>query len=330
MKAIVVPKFGGPEVMQYMDMDKPSISSTQVLIRVVATSVNYADIKTRYGNKGEGKFPFIPGLDCAGVVEEVGKDVVHLKAGQRVIAFPKSGSYAEFAAAEEYMTFPIPNGVDFHTAAACPIVLFTSYKLLADVARIEKGETVLVHAASGGIGTTAIQLAKLLGARKVIGTVGSEAKVAAAINAGADDVIVRESEDFIQKVNELTGGNGVDVILDSIAGDVAAGSLKCLAKFGRMVNFGNASGVAGEFNTSELHNSSRAVLGFSFGTTRKHRPHQVSQIAERALPFLEKGQINLQIGRIFPLAEAEQANRFVESRESTGKILLDVSHGVSN
>ncbi|RFU71234.1 quinone oxidoreductase [Peribacillus saganii] len=326
MKAIIVPKFGGPEVMQYIDTEMPSISSTQVLIRVIATSVNFADIKKRYA--GEGGFPFIPGLDCAGVIEEVGKDVVNLKAGQRVIAFPKSGAYAEYAAAEECMTFLIPDGIDFNTAAACPIVLFTSYQLLADVARLEKGESVLVHAASGGIGTTAIQLAKQLGASKVIGTVGSEAKVSAAAAAGADAVIIREHEDITARVNELTGGSGVDVILDSIAGDVAEESLKCLARFGRMVNFGNASGGPGQFNTSDLHNSSRSVLGFSFGTIRKHRPHLVSHIADRALPFLEKAQVKLQIGRIFPLAEAEQAHQFVESRLSTGKILLEVSRSV--
>ncbi len=176
MKAIVVTSFGGPEVMKYTDVDMPTISDNQVLIRVVATSVNFADIKSRYGKKGNKTFPFIPGIDATGIVERVGSQVKNIHPGQRVIAFPQNGSYAEYIVANENLTFVLPDEVNFQTAAACPIVSFTSYNLLTNVARLQQGESVLIHAAAGGIGTTAIQLAKLLGAEKVIGTVGSEAK----------------------------------------------------------------------------------------------------------------------------------------------------------
>lgn len=189
MKAIVVTSFGGPEVMKYTDFDIPAISEDQVLIRVVATSVNFADIKSRYGKKGNKALPFIPGIDATGIVERVGSHVKNIHPGQRVIAFTQNGSYAEYVVANENLTFVLPHEVDFQAAAACPIVSFTSYNLLANVARIQKGESVLIHAAAGGIGTTAIQLAKLLGARTVIGTIGSETKRKIALDAGADYVI---------------------------------------------------------------------------------------------------------------------------------------------
>ncbi len=277
MKAIVVTSFGGPEVMKYTDVDIPAISEDQVLIRVVATSVNFADIKSRYGKKGNKALPFIPGIDAAGIVERVGSQVKNIHPGQRVIAFPQNGSYAEYVVANENLTFVLPDEVDFQTAAACPIVSFTSYNLLANVARLQQGESVLIHAAAGGIGTTAIQLAKRLGAGTVIGTVGSEVKRKIALNAGADYVICHQDEDFVKKVNELTNGEGVDVILDSISGTVSEKSLNCLAYYGRLIHFGNASGEIGNFQTKDLHASCRSILGFSFGTTRKKRPELYSK-----------------------------------------------------
>jgi NADPH2:quinone reductase len=147
--------------------------------------------------------------------------------------------------------------VNFEKAAGSPLVSFTAYKLLADVGRLQPGETVLIHAAAGGIGTTAIQLAKLLGASSVIGTVGSQSKVSAALEAGADHVICIETKDFVQEVNTLTNGSGVDVVLDSISGKVAEKSLECLESYGRLVNFGNASGDFGQFITKDLHASCR-------------------------------------------------------------------------
>ncbi len=189
MKAIVVTAFGGPETMKYTEVDMPTFNEKQVLIRVIATSVNFADIKSRYGKKGNRKLPFIPGIDAAGIVEQVGSDVKSIHVGQRVIAFPLNGSYAEYVVANENLTFVLPDEVDFTIAAACPVVSFASYNLLANVARLQQGETVLIHAAAGRIGTTAIQLAKILGAGKIIGTVGSEAKKKVALDAGANHVI---------------------------------------------------------------------------------------------------------------------------------------------
>ncbi|WP_242772189.1 quinone oxidoreductase family protein [Brevibacillus parabrevis] len=324
MKAILVTQLGGPETMQYTDVDIPKISAAQVLIRVEMTSVNFADIKSRYGKKGAAKLPFIPGLDATGVIEEVGSEVKNLRVGQRVIAFPANGSYAEYVVADEALTFAIPDSISTETAAACPVVSFTSYQLLAKVARLAEGETVLIHAAAGGIGTTAIQLAKLLGAGRVIGSVGSAAKAAVALAAGADHVICHDTEDFVEKVRELTDGAGADVILDSISGRVSERSIECLAWYGRLVHFGNASGEIGQIRTLDLHASCRSVLGFSFGTTRKLRPHLLQDTAGQVIDFLAKGQLDVKIGKVFSLEEAANAHAWVESRQSTGKVLLQV------
>lgn len=324
MKAILVTQLGGPETMQYTDVDIPKISAAQVLIRVEMASVNFADIKSRYGKKGAAKLPFIPGLDATGVIEEVGSEVKNLRVGQRVIAFPANGSYAEYAVADEALTFAIPDSISTETAAACPVVSFTSYQLLAKVARLAEGETVLIHAAAGGIGTTAIRLAKLLGAGRVIGSVGSAAKAEVALAAGADHVICHNTEDFVEKVRELTDGAGADVILDSISGRVSERSIECLAWYGRLVHFGNASGEIGQIHTLDLHASCRSVLGFSFGTTRKLRPHLLQETARQVIDFLAKGQLDVKIGKVFSLEEAANAHAWVESRQSTGKVLLQV------
>lgn len=323
MKGVVVTQYGGPEVLEYREMEMPTPGPGQVLIRTKATSVNFADIKGRYGQMhATAPPPFIPGLDVAGVVEEVGEKVTKVRPGDAVIAFPKEGTYAEYTVADEILTFPLPEGIDFETAAACPVISFTSYMLLAHVARLVEGETVLIHAAAGGIGTTAVQMAKILGAKLVIGTVGSEIKKEVALQAGADYVINYEKEDFAVQVQKLTDGKGADVILDSIAGEVTKKSLQCLAMYGRLVNFGIASGTPGQVLTTDLHASCRSLLGFSLGTTRNERPHLLAEPAKKVLQFLAEGRLRMFIGERFPLSEAVQAHRLVENRKSTGKVLL--------
>jgi NADPH2:quinone reductase len=321
---VLVTKYGGLDALQYKEIEMPSIGSKQVLIRTAATSVNFADIKARIGKyHGAKKPPYVPGLDLAGTVEAIGSEVTTVKVGQRVIAFPNNGSYAEYTTADEVLTFPIPNHIDFDTAAACPTVSFTSYNLLVQCANINQGETVLIHAAAGGIGTTAVQLAKLLGSKTVIGTVGSDEKITAVEEAGADYVINYQKEDFVQQVLNFTNNEGVDIILDSVSGDIFENSLKCLSRFGRIVNFGNAKGsTAGQVNTSELHASCRSVLGYSLGTTRKYRPESLKETAEAVIPYLESGQLKMFIGKRFKLKDAALAQEWVESRKSTGKVLL--------
>jgi NADPH:quinone reductase len=322
MKAVIIEKFGGPEVLQYKEVPDPTLSSHEVLIKVLKTSVNYADIKSRIGNKGKGNFPLILGLDLVGTIVKVGEGVDNLVIGQRVIAFPKNGSYAEYAVATEQLTFPIPDTISDEVAAASPIVSFLSYMLLKDVGRLMKGETVLVHSAAGGVGTTAIQLAKLLGAGMVIGTVGSRQKMDVARNAGADYVFTYDN--FRNNTLELTNGVGVDVILDSMSGKVSEESLECLAEYGRLVHFGNSSGGVGTFHTKALHASCRSVLGFSLGNTRTKRPHLLKEAAAGVIPLLANGDLEIVIGAEYTLNKVREAHRVIENREHTGKILIDV------
>jgi NADPH2:quinone reductase len=199
--------------------------------------------------------------------------------------------------ASDQLVFPIPDELDFKTAAACPIVSFLSHRLLYNIARIQKGESVLVHAAAGGVGTTVMQLAKIMGAGKVIGTVGSKDKIKTAEESGADYVICYEEEDFATKVNEITSGNGADIILDSLSGSVTENSLNCLAPYGRLIHFGNSSGKVGNIKTVDLHSSCRAVLGFSLGTTRKLKPHLLKETAEEVIPYLVNKQLKIKIGQ---------------------------------
>lgn len=326
MKAVIVDKYGSVENMRYTDVEMPSIRSNQILIRVKTTSVNFADIKARYGNKGQAKLPFILGLEASGIVEKVGSEVKSFSIGQRVLAFPQHGSYAEYVVANENLTFAIPDRISFDTAGACGIVSFLSYKLLADIAKLQKGENILIHSASGGVGTTAIQIAKALGAKNIIGTVGNERKIPMALSAGANHTICYEQGNFADQVNELTDGKGVDVILDSIGGDITKQSFKCLADFGRLVAFGNSSGQYGQVQTNDLHASCRSVLGFSFGTTRRERPEILKETAVQVFRLLESGQLDIKISERLPLKEASLAHQFVESRNSTGKVLLYVEN----
>ncbi|WP_256762180.1 NADPH:quinone oxidoreductase family protein [Cohnella sp. WQ 127256] len=322
MKAIIVEQFGSTDNMKYVDVEIPSISSKQVLIRVMVTSVNFADVKARYGNKGQGKLPFIPGLEASGIIEQVGDEVTSFFVGQRVMAFPQNGSYAEYIIADENLTFAIPDNISFDVAGSCGIVSFLSYKLLADVAKLQDRDKVLIHSASGGVGTTAIQVARALGAKTIIGTVGNETKISVALEAGADHVLCYTNENFSQTVNELTDGKGVNIILDSIGGEITEQSMNCLSKYGRLVVFGNSSGKYGQLQTSELHSSCRSVLGFSLGTTRKEQPEVLKDTSLQVFRMLESGQITIKISEKLPLKDASLAHQLIESRNSTGKVLL--------
>ena len=326
MKAIVVKETGPPEVLKLQEVEKPKPGADQVLIHVEAISVNFADIKARQGQYHgvAANAAFTPGLDCAGVVVEAGAQVKRFKPGERVMAFPAGGSYAEFVVAPENLTYPLPDDISSETAAASLTVGITAYNVIRRMARLEQGETILIHAAAGGIGSTAIQLAKLFGASKIIGTVGSDEKIDSVKFFGADEVINYRSADFVEKVNELTEGKGADVILDTVAGENFEKSLQCLATFGRIVSFGHANdgSVPGIAKTTQLHSSCRSVIGYSTGTYRKNRPEFLREGAEKITEYLLQKRMKIVISKSFTLADAPLAHAHIESRRSIGKILL--------
>ncbi|PAE08592.1 quinone oxidoreductase [Terribacillus saccharophilus] len=322
MRAIVAASTGGPEVLEYKDITVPEPSTGEVRIRVLKASVHFADIKKRKGAKGSG-IPGILGLDAVGIIDKIGQDVNGLRIGDRVITFVKTGSYAEFAIANALLVYPIPDHVDTAVAAACPVPAFLSFMLLERVGRLSKGETVLVHAASGGTGLTLIQLARKLGAGKIIGTVSTDQKAALPLELGADHCITYNN--LSESVRNLTDGAGVDLILDSLAGSVMEESFTCLAPYGRLVNYGNASGATGSIKTSDVHASCRALLGFSLGTTREKRPVDLKRIAEQVISLIELGDITFPSIQEFKLEDANKAHQLMESRTHAGKIILHIT-----
>lgn len=326
MKAIGCMEFGGPAVLKPLSLEDPVCGEHQVLIRTEGVSVNYADLQTRRGayHAGGSTFPVVPGLEVTGIVKEVGAQVTNIHAGQRVIAFPHTGTYAAYTVADSDLVFPIPEKIPLEQAIACPLVTFTSRMLLDKVARLGAGETLLIHAASGGIGTTVIQMARNKGAKTVIGTVGSHAKVQTALDAGADAVFCLEDGPFEESVLELTYGRGADVILDSLGGYYTSGGMKCLAPYGRMVVFGNASHSYSDLNTGALHASCRSVLGFSIGSTRKMRPAWFADVAPSILADLESGRLHIPVSARFSLDDAAKAHKLLEQRQITGKVILEV------
>jgi NADPH2:quinone reductase len=326
MNAIGLSEFGGPEVLTTIELERPVPNENQVLIRVQGVSVNYADIQTRKGifHGGGAVFPIVPGLDAMGIAETVGSHVTGIKKGQRVIAFPHTGTYSEYVLADGNLVFPVPDEISFEQATAFPLVSFTSYMLLNKVAKLQEGETILIHAAAGGIGTTAIQIAKSMGAGLIIGTVGKDEKIQQALEAGADVVICDKTKDFVAKVNEVTSGKGADVILDSLGGTHTNRGMDCLAYYGRMVVFGNAAGSYSDINTKLLHSSCRSILGYSSVTTRKMRPEWYEDTADAIIKLMVSGKLDMKVSQILSIEKAGKAHELMENSMVTGKIILKI------
>ena len=319
MKSVIQHEFGDASVLSYTEVDTPAIGENEVLIKAAYTSVNYADIKKRVGNKGKGKFPLMLGLDVAGVVEEVGPDST-FSVGDRVIAFPKSGSYAEYVVAKESLVFKIPEQLHFEQAAAIPTVSILSYILLHEIGQVKQSDIIVVHSAGGGVGSMLIQLAKLAGVDKIIGTVGSLDKASYVKQLGAD--VVCTYENFAEEVLKETNDAGVNVIFDSVAGEVTGRGLDCLAFYGTLVQFGNSSGKVGHIKTSDVHSSCRNIKGFSLGTTRERDPERLKPVADKVIELFASKKVSLPIAQVFHLKDAALAHRLIESRKYQGKVLL--------
>jgi NADPH2:quinone reductase len=318
MKAIVIEQFGAPDVLQLKEREAPQPGPDQIAIKVSVTSVNFADTMWRTVRPG-AKVPFTPGLDCAGTVAAVGANVRDFKVGQRVAAFADGGSYAEIALARPVLSYAIPDGVTDEQACGL-VVLVTAWNLLTLAGRLVAGENVLVHAGAGGVGSTAIQLARHMGAKLIFATVGDMAKAEYARECGAD--VVLSASNFANCTKEATGGRGVDVILDSVAGASFPMSLEVLAPFGRYVNFGNAGGAPGTVQTNQLHATNRAAIGYSSGHYRAARHEALRPAVTGTYQAIAEKKLKVLVSKTYPLREAADAHRYIESRKSFGKILL--------
>jgi NADPH:quinone reductase len=323
MKAVQLQKFGGPEVLEIVEIDRPVPTGREVLIEIKAIGVNYADTARREGQYVvKTPLPFIPGAEIAGVVTAVGEKVTSVKPGMRVVTLIESGGYSEFALADERSLIPIPEQLDFQNAAALPLQGLSAYHVLKTMGRLEKGETVLVHAAAGGVGTLSVQLAKLFGAGKIIATASSSEKLELARKMGADVLINYTESNWVEQVLEATGGKGVDVALEMVGGDVFNNTLKCLATFGRLVVFGAASGEQSRMYPSSLMARNQSVIGF-FLPQIMRKPELLQTSLVELLTYLGEGKLKLTIGGVFPLVEAANVHVLLQSRKTTGKLILE-------
>ena len=320
MKAIIFKQLGGPEVLEPQDIPKPEIRPGKVLVKNHAIGINFADTLFRQGQYvSTPKLPDTPGMEASGVVEAVGDGVENLKPGARV-AYLGIKAYAEYGLASAAQVIPLPDYISFEQGAAFPIQTLTAYHMLHTAHRTTPGQTVLVHSAAGGVGVVAVQLAKAAGAR-VIGTVSSAGKAEVVKSFGADAVVNYATGDFSAEVLKLTNNRGVDLILDAVGEPTLKPGLRCLAPFGHLILFGRAGGIPEPLNLMALFEKSLKVSGFVLYTVSA-QPKLMRDSLEACFKLMQEGKLRLLIGESFPLAQAAEAHRKMESRQSTGKLLL--------
>jgi putative PIG3 family NAD(P)H quinone oxidoreductase len=323
MRAIEIVKPGGPESLVATDRPMPVLAPGEVLIRVAAAGVNRPDVMQR-----QGRYPMppgatdIPGLEIAGDVVDAAGDVGQWRAGDRACALVVGGGYAEYCAAPAPQCLPIPRGMDLVHAAAVPETTFTVWTNVFDRGRLASGESILIHGGTSGIGTTAIQLARAFGAR-VFATAGTAAKCAACESLGAERAFNYREVDFVQAVRDATGGRGVDVVLDMVGGDYLQRNIESLAMDGRLVQIGQLGGPKSQINTIPILRNRLTLTGSTL------RPRSVEQkggiaraVREHVWPLLESGAVRVIVHQTFPLAQASEAHRLMESSAHIGKIVL--------
>ncbi|XP_073027823.1 uncharacterized protein [Primulina eburnea] len=326
MKAIVITRGGGPpEVLQLQEVEDPKIKDDEVMIRIAATAVNRADTLQRQGKhpppKGDSPYP---GLECSGTIEAIGINVHRWKVGDQVCALVGGGGYAQKVAVPAAQVLPVPPGVSLQDAAGFPEVACTVWSTVFMTSHLTKGETVLIHGGSSGIGTFAIQLAKHLGV-KVFITAGSEEKIAACKDLGADVCINYKTEDFVARVKEETGGKGVDVVLDNIGGSYLQRNLESLNYDGRLFIIGFMGGAVTEVNLSSLLVKRLTVQAAGLRSrSPENKANIVSEVEKNVWPAIASGKIKPVVYKSFPLEEAVEAHRLLESSKHIGKIILVV------
>jgi NADPH2:quinone reductase len=318
MHAIRVSKTGGPEELEYVSVERPVPGKGEALVRIEAAGVNFIDVYHRTGLY-KLPLPFTPGSEGAGVVEEVGPDVEGLKGGDRVAYAMSPGSYAEHAVVPAWKLVPLPRAIDSRTAAALMLQGMTAHYLLTSVYPVKTGDTVLVHAAAGGVGGLLVQMAKQKGAR-VFGT-ASTSKLGLVRDVGADAVIDYTTSDFEAEVQRLTGGAGVQVVYDGVGKTTFDKSLDSLAVRGYLALYGQSSGVVPPFDPSRLAKKGAFLTRPSLAHYAQTR-EEVLWRAREVFAAVESGALRVRIDRELPLREAAEAHRLLEGRKTTGKLIL--------
>jgi NADPH2:quinone reductase len=325
VKAIQIRETGGPEVIRVeQDVEMPKPEYGQVLIQVAAAGVNYTDVMARQGvyltREAALELPATLGTEVAGVVAGLGEGVSSPVPGTRVTALVKGG-YAEYAVAPHRLVYPLPAQVDFAAAVAYLVQGITAWEILRVSGALAAGERVLVHSGAGGVGTLAIQLAKVFGASTVVATASTTQKRDLAAELGADACVDYTSADWWREVQAATGGCGADVILDAVGGDIGEQSLNCLAPFGRLVVYGVASGRLASYAGSQLMHKNQSIAGYWL-TSRLAHDGSSAQVVPQLLELAGQGTIKSVVRHVFPLEEAAEAHRAISGRHTTGKVVL--------
>ena len=314
MRAIQMSQYGGPEVLQLVDLPVPEPAAGEVLVKVSRAGLNFADTHRRTNTYiARDELPLVPGSEVAGVREDT---------GARVVALCGSGGYAEYAVAPGALTFPIPDGVDDETALALVLQGLTAWHLYRTCGRVAGGESVVVHAAAGGVGSLAVQLGKPMGAGRVIATASTAEKRALALELGADVAVDGAAEGLRERLLAANLGAPVDVVFEMAGGGVFDASLAALAPFGRLVIYGIASGEGNSIRSGSLMSHSRAVVGFWFAHCIG-RPEMIDTALADLFERVRDGELQVVTGPAYPLADAARAQTDLAERRTTGKITLD-------
>ena len=320
MLAIQVSQVGGPEVLTLVELPIPTPKPDEAIVQIKAAGVNFIDVYFREG-RYPAPLPFINGQEAAGIVTSIGNEVTDIKPGDRVAYTGVRGSYAEYAAVPADRLVAIPEQVDFETAAAAMLQGMTAHYLSHSTYPIQRGDTVLIHAAAGGVGLLLVQMAKRLGAR-VIGTAGNSAKAQLAREAGADDVIIYSEQDFENETKRLTNNEGVHVVYDGVGKSTFAKDLEILRPRGYLVLFGGASGAVPPFDLIQLSQKGSLYLTRPSLHHYIHTRAELEQRADDVMKMIVAGELKLRIHAKYPLAEVQQAHRDLEARKTSGKLLL--------
>lgn len=324
MKALEIQDFGGPEVMQVVNIPKPDVPRGGVLVRVEAAGLNYSDLMIRHNQYiDKVKLPYLMGRDFAGVIEAVGEDVKGFAVGQRVVGSCQGGAMAEYVAVPTAGLFQCPEGITPEQAVAMLIQGITAVHCLDDAGHVQEGETVVIHAAAGGVGTLAVQLAVIRGAN-VIGTASTDEKCELIAELGGKPINYKE-QDWVKELHQLTDGRGADVILESVGGDVFLRSFReALVPMGRLVVFGAASREVVKITNVEILGSGKSIIGYFLPRffTRSHA-HRIQEAATELVEGIHKNELRVIIGKTFSLDDAVEAFNYMESRQSMGKLVIN-------
>lgn len=325
MRAVVVPEYGDPDVLRWEEVPDPSPGPGELLVKVRAFAVNWADLLQRAGAyPGGPAAPFVTGHDLMGEVVERGPDTVGPPDGTRVFGMlGRNGAAAEYATVSSRWMYPVPDGVTDEEAAGLAAPYFTADAAIVDLGRLSPGETVVVHAAAGGYGSAAVQLARYYGAGTIVATAGSDEKLERVRAWGADVLVNYRTDDFVPAVLDATQGRGADLVLESVGGDVLGASFDCIAPMGRLVSVGASSGSSSRrFRLHTLFEKGISVAGFTLGLWTQHHPELVVRIGERVIRALESGQLQPAVGGVFERDRIQEAHRFLAERRSIGRTVV--------